>query len=467
MNFSQLPLDPAIQKAIQQCGYTQPTPVQEKSIPHVLAGKDVVACAQTGTGKTAAFVLPALDLLSKEGHARHARVLILTPTRELATQITKAASQYGKFMRYNIVSLVGGMPYERQLRDLKRGADIIVATPGRLMDHMQNHRLDLSKIDTLVLDEADRMLDMGFIEDVEYIAQQTPQTRQTLLFSATLDKKILQVVRKLLNKPEFIDLSKKDVSAPNIKQTMYRAKNMHHKSRMLRHFLNDENIYKAIIFSATKMHADRLAEELRSDGFAAAALHGDLRQNVRNRTIEKLRRGKIQFLIATDVAARGIDISDITHVINYDLPKFCEDYVHRIGRTGRAGKSGEAISFCTSADMKILKRIERYIGKHLNVQQDNFAHGAQTNERSDSDKYSPNAIFEQEHRGGGNGGGQGRKRRRFNDDGFHNKRKPKRHRGSSGGGSSGSSNSNGGSKGIANGKKFAGKSSRSRKARAQ
>lgn len=462
MKFTQLALDPAIQKAIQKCGYTQPTPVQEQSIPHVLAGKDVVACAQTGTGKTAAFVLPALNLLSQKGHAKHARILILTPTRELATQITKAASQYGQFMRYNIVSLVGGMPYERQLRDLKRGADIIVATPGRLMDHMQNHRLDLSKIDTLVLDEADRMLDMGFIEDVEYIAQQTPQSRQTLLFSATLDKNILQVVRKLLNKPEFIDLSKKNLSSPNIKQTMYRAKNMHHKSRMLRHFLNDENIYKAIIFSATKMHADRLAEELRSDGFAAAALHGDLRQNVRNRTIDKLRRGKIQFLIATDVAARGIDISDVTHVINYDLPKFCEDYVHRIGRTGRAGKSGEAISFCTSADMKHLKRIERYIGKHLNVQQDNFAHGAQTNERSDSDKYSPNAIFEQEHRGGGNGG-HGRKRRRFNDDGFNNKRKPKRHRGSS----NGHGNASGNSHANASGKKFAGKGSRSRKARAQ
>jgi superfamily II DNA/RNA helicase len=419
-SFSDLPLNPLIHKALEACGYTAPTPIQAKAIPVVLAGKDLVACAQTGTGKTAAFVLPALNYLAEQEPIQKPRILILTPTRELATQINTAASKYGKFMRYNIVSLVGGMSYDPQIRDLKRGADIIVATPGRLIDHMENKRVDLSHVDMLILDEADRMLDMGFIDDVEIIAGQTPKTRQTLMFSATVDKKLVTIVRRLLKDPVQIDLSVQSIDAPKIKQTLYKAKNMHHKSRMLKHFLNDENIYKAIIFSATKSNADRLAQELRDDGFAAAPLHGDLRQNVRNRTIEALRRGKIQFLVATDVAARGLDISDITHVINYDLPKFSEDYVHRIGRTGRAGKTGEAISFFTNTDMRNLQSIERYIGKRLTIQSDNFVYAeTSTNSRSDAEKFPPNAMMESNDRGGNRGRGrqQGSSNRRFNDSG--------------------------------------------------
>lgn len=367
-NFTQFNFDSNICKAITLCGYEKPTPVQTKSIPEVLTGRDVVVSAQTGTGKTAAFVLPILQLLSLKEPTKKTRVLILTPTRELAAQITKAAAVYGKFMRFNIISLVGGVPYHNQIRDLARGADIIVATPGRLMDHIEQKRVDLSSIEMLVLDEADRMLDMGFIDDVQYIAKLTPSHRQTLLFSATLDNKLMNAVKHLLKDPARIDLSHERISSPQIKEEMYKVNNLHHKTRLLKHFLADENIYKAIIFSATKSHADKLADELCDDGFKAAALHGDLRQNVRTRTLEQLRRGKIQYLVATDVAARGIDISDITHVFNYDLPRFCEDYVHRIGRTGRAGKTGTAISFVGANDMQHLKSIERYTGQRLQLQ---------------------------------------------------------------------------------------------------
>jgi superfamily II DNA/RNA helicase len=416
ITFEDLDLNVNIKKAITACGYTSPTPVQAKAIPQAIAGKDLVVSAQTGSGKTAAFVIPILNYLASQEPSRSPRALILTPTRELATQITTAARLYGKFLNFNIVSLVGGMSYDPQIRDLQRGADIIVATPGRLIDHLENKRVDLSQVEILVLDEADRMVDMGFIEDVEIIAAKTPESRQTLFFSATIDKSIIKIVKRLLKDPVSIDLSQQQLSAPKIKQTLYKAKNMHHKSRMLKHFLNDENIFKAIIFSATKINADRLAAELRDDGFAAAPLHGDLRQNVRNRTIEALRRGKIQFLVATDVAARGLDISDISHVINYDLPKFSEDYVHRIGRTGRAGKTGEAISFFTAADMRNLQSIERYIGKRLTIQSDNFVYAeTSTNSRSDADKYSPDAMLESNHGGGRNRGRDGGGSRRYND----------------------------------------------------
>ncbi len=409
MAFKQL--HPQIQKALEICGYNQPTPVQNEAIPAILEGSDVVASAQTGSGKTAAFVLPSLHLLATKKIEGKPSVLILTPTRELATQIMTAARKYGSQVRFNIISLVGGMSYEPQIRDLKRGADIIVATPGRLIDHLENRRLDLSNVRMLVLDEADRMLDMGFIEDVENIASMTPKDRQTLLFSATVDKSIIQVVKRLLKDPVHIDLSKEKVSTPKIKQTVYKAKNMQHKSRMLKHFLNDENIYKAIIFTATKTLADKLANELRGDGFAAAALHGDLRQNVRNRTIDAFRRNKVQFLVATDVAARGLDIHDISHVFNFDLPKFSEDYVHRIGRTGRAGREGEAISFCSSTDLKHLQRIERYIGQRLTIQHDKFEYAdTEKNTRADAENYSLEDMLSNPHQRGGRGGRGGEKR---------------------------------------------------------
>lgn len=369
MSFGQFDLNENISKAIALCGYTEPTPIQAQSIPVILAGKDLIASAQTGTGKTAAFVLPALNLLCRQKSTKQTKILVLTPTRELASQITEAADIYGKFLKFNIVNLVGGMPYTAQIRALQRGADIIIATPGRLLDHIEQRRVDLSHVEMLVLDEADRMLDMGFIEDVEHIASLTPATRQTLLFSATVDKQLSYIVKDLMKNPTRIDLSKEKITPNKIKQELYKANNLHHKTRLLKHFLNDAAISKAIIFSATKINADRLALQLREVGLQAAALHGDLKQNVRNRTIDQLRRGKIQYLVATDVAARGIDIADLTHVINYDLPKFCEDYVHRIGRTGRAGREGVAISFVLPSETRNLQRIERYMGQRLKLTQ--------------------------------------------------------------------------------------------------
>lgn len=376
MSFESLQLHESIKKAIANLGYTQPTPVQAKSIPVVLEGRDVVACAQTGTGKTAAFVLPALNrLVNEPSKSKHPRILVLTPTRELATQITKAAFQYGRQMRFNMASLVGGMSYHTQIRDLQRGADMIVATPGRLIDHLENNRVDLSHVEMLILDEADRMLDMGFIDDVKMIAGETPDDRQTLLFSATLDPALDRVIRELMREPERFDLSEKQLTAPKIKQTLYKTKNMHDKLRLLKHLLDDEAIFKSIIFVATKVSADTIADELNHAGYSVAALHGGLRQNVRTRTLDALRqtkggRGKsIQHLVATDVAARGIDISDISHVINFDLPRQSEDYVHRIGRTGRAGREGEAMSFVSNADVEHIRRIERYLGQRLRLVQ--------------------------------------------------------------------------------------------------
>jgi len=363
MTFEQLNLNPRIFKAIELCGYKEPTSIQSRTIPEILTGRDLVASAQTGTGKTAAFVLPALDRVSAEKSNGKPRVLILTPTRELASQICDAVNRYGKFLQVNIVSLLGGMPYHKQLKALSRAVDIIIATPGRLMDHMERGRVDLSQIEMLILDEADRMLDMGFIDDVKLIASKTPKDRQTLLFSATVDNRISQVIRTLLNNPVRVESSNEKITPAQIKQELYYADSPQHKMRLLQHLLQNENIYKAIIFSATKINADRLAKELSDLDYPAAPLHGDLKQNQRNKTVEQLRRGKIQFLVATDVAARGIDISDVTHVINYDLPKFSEDYVHRIGRTGRAGKSGIAISFALPNDTRHLQKIERYIGQ--------------------------------------------------------------------------------------------------------
>jgi superfamily II DNA/RNA helicase len=400
MSFTELNLNANISKAILACGYKKPTPIQSRSIPDILNRKDLVACAQTGTGKTAAFVLPALHLLS-EAKAPNAkpRVLILTPTRELAIQIMDAVAKYGKFMRINMVSLVGGMPYRQQLKGLSRAVDVIVATPGRLIDHMENRRLDLSGIQMLILDEADRMLDMGFIDDVKQIAKATPSTRQTLLFSATVDNKLNAIIKQLLKDPIRIDLSQQKMAPILIKQEVYMADSVQHKIKLLQHFIKNGNIFKGIIFSATKMNADKLTKQLDSEGYSVAALHGDLKQNMRNRTIDAMRRGKIQFLIATDVAARGIDISDITHVINFDLPKFHEDYVHRIGRTGRAGKSGTAISFASPDDGRHLQGIERFIGQKLELSTvtglentKNFNFGASKKKRGRNSKagFKPN-----------------------------------------------------------------------------
>ncbi|MDP1557496.1 MAG: DEAD/DEAH box helicase [Nitrosomonas sp.] len=368
MSFENLNLHPLIIKAIGEAGYTTPTPIQQQAIPELILGHDIMASAQTGTGKTAAFMLPALHRLATPSKVpgRGPRVLVLTPTRELALQVSEAATKYGKFLpRTKVVSILGGMPYPLQNKLLSQPVDILVATPGRLIDHIQRGRINFSRLEMMVLDEADRMLDMGFIDDVEKIAAATPATRQTLLFSATLDSAIDKVAARLLKSPKRIQVATQQAKLENIEQRLHYADDLTHKNKLLDHVLSDEKLKQAIIFTATKRDADTLADSLAAKGFEASALHGDMNQRERTRTLNKLRRGGLRILVATDVAARGIDVANISHVINFDLPKFAEDYVHRIGRTGRAGASGIAISLASGKDSVHLKRIERFTGQQI------------------------------------------------------------------------------------------------------
>ena len=367
MSFANLNLHPAILRAIEESGYTEPTPIQAQAIPEVMAGHDLMASAQTGTGKTAAFTLPALNLLATPhpSRSRGPRILVLTPTRELAAQVNEAARKYGKHMRARCVSIVGGMPYPLQNKLLSQPIDILVATPGRLLDHMERGRIDLSRLQMLILDEADRMLDMGFMPDVERICSQLSAERQTLLFSATLDGVIGTLASKMLRNPKTLQIAAQKEKHANIEQRLHFVDDMAHKNKLLEHLLIAPEVNQVIVFTSTKRHADLLAEDLYAAGHKTAALHGDMTQGARNRTLTKLRHGDVKVLVATDVAARGIDVNGITHVINYDLPKFAEDYVHRIGRTGRAGKAGIAVSFASHTDRHQVRKIEQFTGQRL------------------------------------------------------------------------------------------------------
>lgn len=370
MTFENLQLVSPILKAINQCGYNEPTQIQAEAIPKALAGRDLLASAQTGTGKTAAFVLPMLQRLSasSKGRNRSARALVLTPTRELAVQITQAARTYGKYLRVRCTTIFGGMPFREQIKALSQAPDIIIATPGRLLDHMDHGRIDLSHLEIFVLDEADRMLDMGFIDDVKRISAGVPDDCQTLLFAATIGSATAKLAQGLMEDPERIQITPEKITHEAIEQRLHLADNLQHKNRLLKRLCADSSVTKAIIFSATKSGADSLAHNLSEQGYPAAALHGDMTQNARNRTVLRMRHGKIRLLVATDVAARGLDVTGISHVINFDLPRFAEDYVHRIGRTGRAGESGIAISFALRSEFQYLARIERYMGQNLSVQ---------------------------------------------------------------------------------------------------
>ena len=367
--FVTLGLSDPLLRAVEASGYTTPTPVQAQAIPEVLAGHDLMVCAQTGTGKTAAFMLPALQRLAEvaQGNAvRAPRILVLTPTRELAQQVTEAAVTYGKFMRQvRIAAVVGGVSYIQQNRALSQPLDILVATPGRLIDHLERGRADLSRVELLVLDEADRMLDMGFVEDVERIAKATPATRQTLLFSATLDANIARLGKRLLKEPKLVSVAGAKERHDNIEQRLHFVDDRAHKDRLLDHLLRDTDLNQAIVFTATKRDADQLADALVGRGHSAAALHGDMNQFNRTRTLSGMRQGRIRVLVATDVAARGLDVAGVSHVINYDLPRAPENYVHRIGRTGRAGAKGLALSFAHRAERGLLARIEGFTGQRI------------------------------------------------------------------------------------------------------
>ena len=367
IKFADLNLDKNILSALQAAGYDSPTPIQAQSIPAALADKDIMASAQTGSGKTAAFLLPSLQKIVKrsEKPGKGPRVLVLTPTRELAAQVEKNAQIYAKNMKWvRSVTLVGGSSFGQQIKAMSKPIDIIVATPGRLMDHMRSGRVDFDRLEVLILDEADRMLDMGFIDDIETIVAATPEDRQTLLFSATWDGAVGKLARKLTKNPEVIEIEREDKQGKIDEQLLY-CDDKNHKNRLLDHILRDANIDQCVIFTSTKAMTEVLADELYEKGFAAHCLHGDMPQGWRNRTLMDLRKGRCKILVATDVAARGIDVPTITHVINYDLPKQAEDYVHRIGRTGRAGRSGLAISFAEVNEYMAVHKIERYIGRKL------------------------------------------------------------------------------------------------------
>ena len=367
MTFDNFNLSSDILKAIAEAGYLEPTDIQMNAIPKVLQGCDLRASAQTGTGKTAAFLLPAIERVKKPKSGKGPRVLILVPTRELGEQIAQQAKKYTKHLPHvKTVSIGGGVPYHKQMRKLSRPYDVLIATPGRLIDYMQRKKIAFPRLEMLILDEADRMLDMGFIGPVKEIAAATPDNRQTLLFSATLRKNILKLSNDLLNEPEEIIIHAEKAKHENIDQKLHFVNDLNHKNKVLEHILAEDGVYDSIIFTATKRHADQLTRELKNSGHKAAALHGDMRQRQRTRTIADLKKGRFNVLVATDVAARGIDVQTISHVINFDLPRNTEDYVHRIGRTGRAGKAGTALSLVSGREAFLVKQIEKYTGQKIN-----------------------------------------------------------------------------------------------------
>jgi ATP-dependent RNA helicase RhlE len=365
--FSELGLIEPLLKAVAQEGYTTPTPIQEKAIPVVLSGRDLLGCAQTGTGKTASFVLPLLQRMQARQAAavpasRAIRTLILAPTRELATQIHESIGNYGRYMKQRSVVIFGGVPQFRQVQELRKGCDLLVATPGRLMDLLNQRILSLDHIEYLVLDEADRMLDMGFVVEVKRIIARLPKQRQTLFFSATMPPAILSLVQALLTDPVKIAVTPPASTTELVDQALYYVQKSDKKS-LLQHLLKNAGGRSVLVFTRTKHGADRVARDLNRAGFHATALHGDKTQQARERALQGFKDGKLQIMVATDIAARGIDIDELGLVVNYDLPNIPETYVHRIGRTGRAGISGKAVSFCDFEEKIYLRDIQRLIGK--------------------------------------------------------------------------------------------------------
>ncbi|MCA9727531.1 MAG: DEAD/DEAH box helicase [Candidatus Eisenbacteria bacterium] len=368
MSFQNLNLSPALCRTLERCGYDRPTPVQAKAIPVILDGADLVASAQTGTGKTAAFALPILQMLGSDRAERtragRPRVLVLTPTRELAMQVQESFRKYGQASSPRSLAIFGGASMVPQTQGLRRGVEIVVATPGRLLDHLGQNNLTLSGVEILVLDEADRMLDMGFLPDLERILSALPERRQSLLFSATFPPPIRELAAKLLRNPVEVKVAPPNSVAPRVSHALYRVEREGKRDRLVG-LLGTEGAGQALVFCRTRHGSDRLCRQLSREGFAAAAIHGDKSQNARVRALRAFKSGQVSVLVATDVAARGLDIPQLPLVVNYDLPSVAEDYIHRIGRTGRAGETGRAVSLVSSAERDQLQAIEQLLGRAI------------------------------------------------------------------------------------------------------
>jgi ATP-dependent RNA helicase RhlE len=365
MSFSSLALDKSLTDAIKELGYESPTPIQQQAIPAILAGKDVMAGAQTGTGKTAAFALPILQQLIKYTDTpRPIRALVLTPTRELAQQVYKSFLGYAENTQLNVAVAYGGVSINPQISAIEKGADIVIATPGRLLDHIAKGSVDLSQLQTIVFDEADRMLDMGFKDEIDQILNRLPNKRQTLLFSATFDDAIFKLSKTLLNDPVLIEVSERNAAAAQVEQLVYTV-DSDRKRELTSFLIGSKNWHQVLIFTRTKQMADDLAKEMCKDGIQTHSIHGDKSQGARERVLAEFKQGKTRALVATDVAARGIDIIDLKYVINYELPYVAEDYIHRIGRTGRAGNAGLAISLMSPNEEWLLEAVEKVLDSVL------------------------------------------------------------------------------------------------------
>lgn len=366
MSFQSLGLSPALLKAIDKQGYTEPSPIQAKAIPQVLKGKDVLASAQTGTGKTAGFTLPILQMLSKQASARKRpiRALVLTPTRELAAQVYDNVRQYSEYLDFRSTVIFGGVNQNPQVRTLRAGVDLLVATPGRLLDLHQQKALSLAKVEVLVLDEADRMLDMGFLRDIRKILALMPKKRQNLLFSATFSKEIKKLAGEFLHQPVLVEAAPENSTAEKVAQKVYRVDKVRKRDLIIQ-MISEGDWQQVLVFTRTKHGANKLSQKMSKKGITSAAIHGNKTQNARTKALDGFKKGAVRVLVATDIAARGLDIPLLPHVVNFELPNVPEDYVHRIGRTGRAGASGEAVSLVSSDELAYLKGIEKLLGQKI------------------------------------------------------------------------------------------------------
>ncbi|MBZ0107766.1 MAG: DEAD/DEAH box helicase [Candidatus Scalindua rubra] len=402
MSFDNLGLRPEILTGVKFQGYVEPTPIQQQAIPVIIQGRDILAGAQTGTGKTAAFTLPLLHILSTQGRrgGHRPRALILTPTRELAAQVGKSVETYGQGLHIRSTIIFGGVGINPQIKELRRGVHIVIGTPGRLLDLASQKILDLSCIEVLILDEADRMLDMGFIHDIRKIIRMVPKKRQTLFFSATYSKEIKTLADTILHNPKLVEVARQNAAAENVDQSVFHVPKSR-KCELLSHLIKEGDWNQVLVFTKTKHGANRLAKQLEKNGIMAAAIHGNKSQSARTLALAEFKAGKVRVLVATDIASRGLDIDRLPHVVNYEMPNIAEDYVHRIGRTGRAGSSGEAISLVMDDEVKLLRAIERLIKKTIQV---NLIEGFSKPAKVPEDDEAAGVEAHRRRRSGGNRG---------------------------------------------------------------